>query len=222
MSTFTRSKFAHEETISFDSGRGKIGFFTPNSPYFGIQETPHDNLWSDGTPSFLPPISHYHLLQQETFYVAQGSGEWTLNGTKTRLSKGDSITIPAMAPHRFESIPNAAQEPLVVWHKYDPQRWEMEERFSRNTACYMWDCHRAGVEPSLFQLCVFAANAWVVAEVFRFPFRFLGDVYVEVLVNSILTWIMAAIGLLLGYKKSYIEYYDPVWSARRNGERKDK
>lgn len=218
MPTFARTNFAHDETIHFDSGRGKIGFFSPDSPYSGMQETPHDNKWTDGTPSFLPPISHYHLLQKETFYIAQGTGAWTLRGKTTRLSKGDSITIPARAPHRFESVSNEAQEPLVIWHRYDPPYWEMEERFTRNTLCYMWDCQRAGKEPSILQLCIFAADAWIAAEVVKAP---VGE-FVVCLMNTMITWMMAAIGLLLGYKRSYIEYYDPVWSAESHAERKDK
>lgn len=218
MAPFKRTNFAHDETILFDAGRGKLGF-APSAGYFGMQETPHDNRWSDGTPSFLPPVSHYHLLQQETFHVVQGSGLWVLNGKATRLTKGDTIKIPARSPHRFESIPNEAQEPLVVWHKYDPGYWEMEEKFTRNMLCYMWDCKQAGMEPSILQICVFVADAWIAAEVLKVPG---GGGPLVCLINSLVTWLAAAIGLLLGYKKSYPEYYDPVWSAQKLQERKDR
>ena len=218
MPPFTRTNFAHDETILFDSGRGKIGF-APSPGYSGMQQTPHDNNWSDGTPSFLPPVSHYHLLQEETFYVAQGSGTWILNGKATVLTEGDTIKIPARSPHRFESIPNAAQKPLIVWHRYDPGYEEMEEKFTRNMLCYLWDCKRAGTGPSVMQICVFVADAWIAAEVIKVPGG--GGLFV-CLINTVLTFLMAMVGLLLGYKKSYPEYYDPVWSAQKLREHKDK
>lgn len=218
MPPFKRTNFAHDETIIFDSGRGKLGF-SPNPEYSGMQETPHDNKWSDGTLSFLPPVSHYHLLQEETFYVAQGSGTWVLNGKHARLTEGDSIKIPPRSPHRFESIPNAEEKPLIVYHRYEPEYSAMEEKFTRNLLCYMWDCKQAGIEPSILQICVFSADAWISAEVVKVPG---GGGILVCLINTLLTWTVAAVGLLLGYKKSYMEYYDPDWSTRKLNKSKNK
>lgn len=218
MPAFKRTNFAHDETIIFDSGRGKLGF-RPTPEYSGMQETPHDNNWSDGTPSFLSPVSHYHLLQEETFYVAQGSGTWVLNGKAARLTKGDSIKIPPRQPHRFESNPSALKEPLIIWHRYEPEYPELEERFHRNLLCYMWDCRKAGIEPSILQICVFLVDAWIAADVVKVSG---GGGIIVCVINTLITWLAAAVGLLLGYKRSYPEYYDPKWSAQKQDESKNK
>ncbi|KAF4550985.1 Hypothetical protein D9617_15g043390 [Elsinoe fawcettii] len=210
--TVSRTNVAHHETISFDSGRGKQGFFHPSSQWFGWEEIPHDNAWTDGSPSFMAPVPHFHLLQIERFYIASGSGYWYMCGQKHKLSKGDTIDIPRFVGHRFESIPNEAEEPLVIWYRYDAQMWEMEERFFRNMLTYLDDCRKAKVEPNLMQICIFLADCWMPPDVIPFP----GGDYLRCAVNTLFMWIMAAIGMLLyGYKRSYVEYYDPEFSRRR-------
>lgn len=188
-----------------------MGFYTPSSTYLGYQVIPHNNQWTNGTPSFMAPISHYHLLQTETFHVKSGSGYWFMRGQKIHLTAGDDIVIPRFVAHRFESIPNEREEPLIIEWRYDAQRWEMEERFFRNTLTYMDDCRKIGVEPSVLQLCVFLADCWMPGEIIMCP----GGEYVRCLVNTVFMWIMALIGVVLyGYRRSYSEYYDPVVSRR--------
>lgn len=208
-----RTPIATDNPVNFDSSRGGFGFYTPNHKYLGWQVIPHDNKWSDGTPSFMAPMSHYHLLQEEKFHVQSGSGYWSMQGKKIKLNAGDDITIPRFVAHRFESIPNEKQEPLVILYRYDSQRWEMEERFFRNVLPYMYDCKMSGVEPNVLQLCIFLADCWMPGEFFpMIP----GGEYVRCAVNTAFLWIMAVIGLtLFGYKRSYIEYYDPAVSKRR-------
>ena len=186
--------------------------YTPSNKFFGWQVIPWDNKWRNGSPSFMAPISHYHLLQEEKFHVKSGSGYWFLRGQKIRLNAGDDITIPRFRAHRFESIPNEkTKEPLVILYRYDSQKWEMEERFFRNVLTYMDDCRKNGVEPSILQLCIFLADAWMPPDLIPFP----GD-YARCFVNALFMWVMAFIGIVVfGYERSYKEYYDPELSKRR-------
>lgn len=214
-----RTNVASQNPILFENGRGAQGFYDPSNKYFGWEVIPHDNTWTDGSSSFMAPISHYHLLQEEKFHVESGSGYWFLQGKKIRLNAGDDITIPRFRAHRFESIPNERQEPLVILYRYDSQRWEMEERFFRNTLTYMYDCKKHGVEPSLLQLCIFLADCWMPGEIIPFP----GGDYVRCAVNTLFMWVMAAIGIFVfGYQRNYIEYYDPAISKRLIAEQSKK
>lgn len=167
----------------------------------------------------MAPISHFHLLQEEKFFVESGSGYWYMRGEKIKLSAGDEITVPRCIGHRFESIPNEKEEPLVILWRYDSQYWEMEERFFRNALTYMDDCRKIGVQPSILQLCVFLADCWMPGDILPCP----GGEYVRCAVNAMFMWVMAAIGMLLfGYKRNYIEYYDPAISKERIEQDKRK
>jgi len=215
-----RTNTANQHPILFDGGRAEQGFFTPSNEFFGWEVIPHNNKWADGTPSFMAPPSHYHLLQSESFHVKSGSGYWYVGNKKITLKGGDDIVIPRFVAHRFEAIENEAAEPLVILYRYDSQRWEMEERFFRNSLPYMWDCKRAGVEPSIIQLCVFCLDAWMPVEVIKIPW--VGE-YVRCAVNTVLLMILAGIGMgLFGYKRSYPEYFDKDAMRKRIDEESRK
>lgn len=207
-----RTNVASQNRILYEDGRGAQEFFTPSHEYFGRQVCPHDNKWKDGTPSFMAPVRHFHILQEEKFYFESGSGYWSMKGQKIKLVKGEEITIPRCVGHTFESIPNEKEEPLVILWRYDSQYWEMEERFFRNTLTYMDDCRKIGVQPSPLQLCVFLTDCWMPGDFIPCP----GGEYVRCAVNALFIWVMAATGVVLyGYKRSYIEYYDPAISQKR-------
>ena len=152
--------------------------------------------------------------------MKSGSGYWYLSGKKIALKAGEDITIPRFVAHRFESIPDpSTKEPLVILYRYDPQRWEMEERFFRNVLPYMDDCRKAGVEPSVLQLCVFLADCWTPPDLIPA----LGGDYVRCAVNTVFMWMMALVGMVVfGYRRSYVEYYDPEVSKRRIREESKK
>lgn len=207
-----RTNVAAQNPILFEGGTGKQGFYDPSSKYFGWETIPHDNKWSDGRPSFMAPGSHYHLLQLESFHVKSGSGIWFVADKKIILNAGDDLVIPRFVAHRFESIPNEKKEPLLIEYRYDEQIWEMEERFFRNALTYLDDCRKAQVEPSVLQLCCFLTDCWMPIEIFRPP----GGEYLRCLVNTLFMWVACAIGMaFFGYKKSYVEYYDPQISRQR-------
>jgi quercetin dioxygenase-like cupin family protein len=49
------------------------------------------------------PGPHRHDFE-ESFIVLEGEIEATFRGTKTRVKKGETLHIPANAPHRFQNI----------------------------------------------------------------------------------------------------------------------
>ena len=200
-----RTHVASHNPVLYDNGNGLCEFYTPASKYFGKQVIPLGNKWSDGSPSFMAPISHFHLLQTESFHVESGTGLWYAQGKKIQLKAGEDITIPRCVGHKFENQPGS-KEPLVILYRYDSQRWEMEERFFRNALTYLDDCRKAGVAPSLLQLCIFTTDAWMPPDIIPCP----GGEYVRCLVNTLFMWVLAFVGYFIyGYKRSYPEYYDP-------------
>ncbi|KAI7780741.1 hypothetical protein LA080_015638 [Diaporthe eres] len=200
-----RSQVAHLNPILYDDGRAVNEFFAPGTEYFGRQVVPPDNKWSDGTRSFMAPISHYHLLQTESFHVESGEGLWYLRDKTIYLKAGDNITIPRFVAHRFENVPGSTQ-PLSILYRYDAQRYEMERRFFSNTLTYLDDCRVAGVSPSVLQLCIFLSDCWMPGDFLWVP----GGEHVRCLVNALFMWVMAAIGrVVFGYKGAYSEYYVP-------------
>ncbi|KAK3701900.1 hypothetical protein LTR37_015211 [Vermiconidia calcicola] len=209
-----RTNVADQNPIKYDGDLGGQEFNTPSHRYFGKQWVPVENQWSDGSPSFMAPVSHFHLLQTETFHIDSGSGLWYIKGKTIRLDAGDTIIIPRFVAHRFINLPGS-KEPLVFSWRYDSQYWEMEERFFRNTLTYLDDCRKAAVAPSILQLCVFLADCWMPGEFI--PCR--GGDYINCAVNTLLTSLLAFIGrVLYGYKGSYPEYYDPAISRKRIAE----
>lgn len=215
-----RTNVAADNPIYYgDHKEGAQGFYTPSDKFFGMEIIPWNNKWADGSPSFMAPLSHYHLLQTESFYVESGSGLWILSGEKHILKAGDEITIPRWRPHRFESIPTEKKEPLVIRYRYDSQFWEMEERFFRNVLTYLDDCRKHKVEPSILQLCIILAECWMPGQFLPCPIPGLVGDYLGCLINTLFMGVLAFIGrFLYGYKGSYIEYYDPEISRERMRE----
>ena len=119
----------------YEDGLAICEYFTPSTKYFGRQTVPVSNKTKDGSPSFMVPPAHFHLLQREEFYVESGRGFWYYQGKKVLLKAGEGVTIPRCIGHWFENDPES-NEPLVILYQYDPARWEMEERFFRNVSTF--------------------------------------------------------------------------------------
>lgn len=106
------------------------------------------------TISLSPPnttLPETNIPQQPS----HSSGDWHLSQTRTlRLKAGDTISIPALAYHRFENAPDSA-EPLTFGYWYMAEYTVAEQRFFRDRIGYIADCERAGPEVSVVQLCVF-------------------------------------------------------------------
>lgn len=206
----TLTKVSHQNPIFYDNGRAVNAIYRRGDAYFGSQTIPSNNAWSDGTRSFMAPVSHYHLLQSETFYLKSGRGIWYIGDEVIHLGEGEKIVIQPWRRHRFENEPGGTL-PLVIEYRYDEQRFAMEERFFRNALTYMDDCRKVGREPSILQLCVFCTLAWMPPDVVHVPFvRGVWGEYVDCVVNCLLMWGCAVVGrMVYGYRGSYECYYDP-------------
>lgn len=121
-----RSQVARDNPIIYEKGQAEQYFYNTATEYIGKQVIPVENKWSDGTPSFMAPAAHYHLLQTETFHIVSGTGIWSLKGKDIQLKPGDDIVIPRCAWHTFKNLPGS-KEPLVFEWRYDRQRFIMEE-----------------------------------------------------------------------------------------------
>lgn len=87
-----------------------------------------------------------------------------------------------------------------------------EERFFRNFAGYMDDCKRAKMEPSLFQLELFL---WTVDTPLGIPVP--GPDWLKLYVSWGLCFMLGVVvgEWLLGYEKTYPEYYSEETSKTR-------
>ncbi|KAF2166532.1 hypothetical protein M409DRAFT_66563 [Zasmidium cellare ATCC 36951] len=211
-----RTKVSHLNPITYDHDRAVNAIYKRGDIYFGSQTVPPNNAWSDGTRSFMAPMSDFHLLQTESFHVTSGRGVWYLGDEVIHLNEGEDMVIPPWRAHRFENLPGST-EPLRIEYRYDRQRFAMEESFFRNALTYMDDCRRVGVVPSWFQLCVFCSKAWMVPDVVPVPWvRGVGGEYVRCVVNCVIMWVCSVVGwVVFGYRGSYREYYDPEGEGRK-------
>jgi quercetin dioxygenase-like cupin family protein len=53
--------------------------------------------------------THVHRVQEETFYVLEGEGEWTIGGELIRAKPGAYVFIPPGVPH---NIANVSDKPM--------------------------------------------------------------------------------------------------------------
>jgi hypothetical protein len=155
---------------------------------------------------FNPPL-HIHMYQVETFHVDSGVGRWILDGKEHIRRPGEDIVIPTGAYHRYENASETGED-LAVSFRLDKQDFVMEERFFRNFFGYLDDVRKAGQAPSIFQLMrfLYTVDGPLALTVFGQKSTWLGRQ---------LSWLlMVVIGVvigewLLGYKGTYLEYYNP-------------
>jgi mannose-6-phosphate isomerase-like protein (cupin superfamily) len=162
--------------------------------------------------SFFNPPTHLHLYQSEVFSVRQGSGHWYLptattpEKRKTTLRIGDSIHLPKGKFHRWENASDT--EPLEVDIRIEPPTapWGVEEDFFRNFFGYIEDCNRAGLKPSFFQVQLFVH---VIEGPLAVPIP--GPDWLKWWASKLFCLVTGVIigEWLLGYKRSYPEYYQP-------------
>ena len=205
-----RTTTAHLQTLPLLDFDGEKSFsitfpdhVLPNNPS-AIQTLPPNN---EGKTSLFNPPPHYHIVQDEYFRVISGQGVWHLwDDTDIVLATGQEIKVPAQKYHWFQNASDT--EPFVVGHWYDKERPVMEELFFRNTLSYFADCIDAGLQPSKFQLALFGWDDLLVFSIVHW--KFLPTTF-ELVINIAICGIMAFIGrYLLGYERSYKEYYKPT------------
>jgi mannose-6-phosphate isomerase-like protein (cupin superfamily) len=192
------------EVVTYEDGISLAEFYVPGDKHLGRQVLPPDNKLKDGSKSFMAPVSHIHLLQDEIFHVKSGEGIWYMRGRKPiRMKAGDGpLVVPQFLPHRFENVPGST-EPLVIEYNYDASMREMEMRFFYNVFAYLDDCQRAKMAPSILQLCVFCSHCWMPVDL-GIP----GPDFINLFLSTLFMYTASVIGqYVLGYKASYPEYY---------------
>ncbi|ATY61322.1 Cupin, RmlC-type [Cordyceps militaris] len=169
--------------------------------YTSVHDFPAQDARQQDRKSLYHPPPHYHFFADEYFVVTRGSGTWHLWDRDVRLAAGDTFKIPARAWHWFEGD-QSADAPLAIEVYFDKGQPVVEERFFRNILGYLADCHREAMEPSICQLLIFFHHFEMVPGLRIAPWERL-----NLALNIAILYVAAAIGLLMGYKSSYEEYY---------------
>lgn len=204
-----RTNNAANNPIVYEQGRSSVTFRKPNSDYLMTHVIPPDSEANGGVSIITPPF-HYHIHQDEFFRVQQGTGNFymgvdpkpfaTLSASSAPGAKS-TASIPKGRYHRFENA--SKTEDLVVDIHLAPEAYESEQRFFRNFFGYLDDCKRTRTTPSFFQLLVFLHSADTPLAV-PLPWEGLGKVASRVLLTVTAFWGK----WVLGYRDSYVEYYE--------------
>lgn len=167
----------------------------------------NEQVWSlprpgdkDKTSIFNPP-GHYHMSSDEYFHITSGAGRWHLWDREIYAKKGDQILVPKRKWHCFEADPDC-NEPLIIHVYYDESQAEMEERFFRTVLPYMADCYHQGIEMSIFQLMVIFIHYDMPPGLRMVPWE-----GINLWLNVVLMYLFGGIGYLMGYRKTYPEYF---------------
>lgn len=146
------------------------------------------------------PPYHWHKFQTECFTVESGTFVATLDGEEQTFKPGQKCIIQ---PGRYHTFKNGSQdEDLVFLIHFTPQERDRDEAFFRNIYSYLEDCRRAGMSPSICQLCL-----WML--IFDCYLALPGPRKLAMWFSPWLMWFLGVvIGQgLLGMKESYPEYY---------------
>ena len=90
-----QDRFGQSHSLGFSSILFKVSASETNGALFAIE---HENLIKGG-----PPV-HYHLHQDEWFYVMEGEVLFQVGSQRKLLRSGESILGPRMIPHGFSSV----------------------------------------------------------------------------------------------------------------------
>lgn len=200
-STYNRTTIKFPDS---DDREFKIEYYSiPPEEYSFLQVWPAPGSAKASSSLWLPP-PHYHLVQDEHFRVDSGVGIWHLYGKSVKVRTGETICVKARSWHWFEPDPECTEQ-FAVLYRYDREYPELEESFFRNQFGYMQDCRSQGKEWSIIQAMVFAMHNWM-------PFALPEHRWIPESVNFVLSLIiLVVIGsvgeFLMGYRKSYSEYY---------------
>lgn len=158
--------------------------------------------------SIIEPPFHYHIYQEEFFHVRSGKGNFYRGIDKTPFAilsdDPNGQATASVKPGNYHRFENATEtQDLIVDIHLAPESYENEQQFFRNFFGYLDDCKTANRDPSIFQLLVFLHSADTPLAV-PLPWEFLGRVVSRILLTSAAYWGR----WILGYKQSYVEYYD--------------
>ncbi|KAI9888195.1 MAG: hypothetical protein M1820_010239 [Bogoriella megaspora] len=204
-----RTKTAHQNpvTLADSNSRSAFQFYPADAPYSVKQ-------WCPPGSRIMNPLLHIHHSQDEYFNIESGTGIWhmpnhndplkrriTISASEAKTEEERKVLVPLGEYHTFEAI---GDEVLVIEAKYDGPDYETEERFFRNFFCYLNDCAKAGVPPSIYQLNTFLYD-------FKCPpaVSVPGPQWVKYWSTCFMCWWKGRVigQFMLGYKNSYPEYY---------------
>ncbi len=112
-----QDRFDKPHSLGFSTILFKVGAGESNGALFVIE---HENLVKGG-----PPV-HYHLYQDEWFYVIEGEVLFQVGSERKVLRSGESILAPRMIPHGFSSVGEKPGHMLIAF----TPAGKMEEFFS--------------------------------------------------------------------------------------------
>jgi mannose-6-phosphate isomerase-like protein (cupin superfamily) len=99
-------RFAAPHSLGFSTILFKVGSSESNGALFVVE---HENLVEGG-----PPV-HYHLHQDEWFYVMEGEVLFQVGSQRKLLRSGESILGPRMVPHGFSSVGEKPGHMLIAF-----------------------------------------------------------------------------------------------------------
>ena len=90
-----QDRFGESHSLGFSSILFKVSSRDSNGGLFIIE---HENLIKGG-----PPV-HFHLYQDEWFYVMEGEVLFQVGNERKLLRSGESVLGPRMIPHGFSAV----------------------------------------------------------------------------------------------------------------------
>ena len=190
-----RTRQSHLRTISTEDGRTRVEFLSsdPTSTYSMRTVVPPG-------PTIHAPPYHWHKYQTETFKVESGIFLANIEGQEQAITAGNTYSVEPGVYHTFSN--GSPDADLVIWTGLDPQERERDEAFFRNLYGYLDDCRKAGMQPSLCQICL-----WL--HLFDCYLALPGPRRLAMWVSQWLVWTLGVVvgKWLLGMKESYPEYY---------------
>jgi mannose-6-phosphate isomerase-like protein (cupin superfamily) len=90
-------------------GFSRITFKTSTRETDHVFIIEHDNLLSGG------PALHYHLAQEEWFYVMEGEIVLQVGDKRLRLGAGESVLAPRKVPHAFTAVGDKPAKMLIAF-----------------------------------------------------------------------------------------------------------
>lgn len=101
-----QDRFGESHSLGFSSILFKVSTRETNGGLFVIE---HENLRKGG------PALHYHLHQEEWFYVMEGEVLFQVGNGRKLLHSGESVLGPRMVPHAFCGIGEKPGRMLIAF-----------------------------------------------------------------------------------------------------------
>jgi quercetin dioxygenase-like cupin family protein len=101
-----QDRFGESHSLGFSSILFKVATRDSNGELFAIE---HQNLIKGG-----PPV-HFHIHQDEWFYVMEGEVLFQIGDQRKLLHSGESILGPRLVPHGFSAVGEKPGRMLITF-----------------------------------------------------------------------------------------------------------